>query len=81
MSVADPEETDDVGDLTETDFFERARWAATGEPFDAPGDDEARAHALAALRAHLDEGAAQAARGGFVEGFDVEAAIARAGAR
>ncbi len=39
---------------------------------------EARTQALDALRAHLDEGAAQAARGEFVEGFDVEAVIARA---
>ena len=30
------DELDDVGDLTATDFFERARWVRTGEPFDPP---------------------------------------------
>ena len=39
---------------------------------------EARTQELDALRAHLDEGAAQATRGEFVEGFDVEDVIARA---
>ena len=39
---------------------------------------EARVHELDTLRAHLDEGAAQAARGEFVERFDVEDVIARA---
>ena len=47
MSVADPDETDNVGDLTETDFFERARWAATGEPFDAPAFARAQLRDLA----------------------------------
>ena len=42
---------------------------------------EARAQALDALRAHLDEGAAQAARGELTEGFDVEDVIARTRAR
>ena len=35
---------DDAGDLTATDFFERARWVRTGEPFDPP------AYALHQLR-------------------------------
>ena len=39
---------------------------------------EARTQELDALRAHLDEGVAQAARGEFVAGFDVEEVIARA---
>ena len=39
---------------------------------------EARTQELDALRAHLGEGAAQAARGEFVASFDVEEVIARA---
>jgi antitoxin ParD1/3/4 len=42
---------------------------------------EDRGRRLEALRAHLAEGAAQAARKDFVEDFDVEAVIERAKAR
>lgn len=42
MSGAEPEDADEVGDLTETDFFERARWAATGESFVGLVPDAAR---------------------------------------
>jgi antitoxin ParD1/3/4 len=42
---------------------------------------EDRGRRLEALRAHLAEGAAQAARKDFVEEFDVEAVIERAKAR
>lgn len=58
MSGAEPEDADDVGDLTETDFFERARWAATGEPFSALVRDEARQRRYEAAHA---EGRAWAA--------------------
>ena len=44
----------------------------------APREFELRAHELDTLLAHLDGGAAQAARGEFAEGFDVEEVIARA---
>ena len=42
------------------------------------GGTKTQQQALDALRAHLDEGAAQAARGELTEGFDVEDVIARA---
>lgn len=42
---------------------------------------EDRGKRLEALRAHLAEGAAQAARGEFVEDFSVEDVLARAKAR
>lgn len=51
MKAESFDELDDVGDLTATDFFERARWARTGEPFDPPA--YAR-HQLRELEAHLD---------------------------
>ena len=61
------------------------RWEGFGREQVAPGryasaSEVVRAalRELDALRARLDEGAAQAARGGFVEGFDVEDVIARA---
>lgn len=42
MSGGEPEDLDEVGDLTETNFFERAHWAGSGEPFIPLVRDEAR---------------------------------------
>jgi antitoxin ParD1/3/4 len=42
---------------------------------------EERGQQLEALRAHLAEGASEAARGDFVEEFDIEDVIARAKSR
>ena len=48
---------------------------------DALRELEDRGRRLEALRKHLAEGADQAARKDFVEGFDIEQVIARAKAR
>ncbi len=48
---------------------------------DALRELEDRGKRLEALRAHLAEGAGQAARKDFVEDFDIEAVIERAKAR
>ncbi len=48
---------------------------------DALRELEDRGKRLEALRAHLAEGAGQAARRDFVEGFDIESVIERAKAR
>jgi antitoxin ParD1/3/4 len=48
---------------------------------DALRELEDRGKRLEALRAHLAEGAAQAARKDFVEGFDIESVIERTKAR
>ncbi len=48
---------------------------------DALRELEDRGKRLEALRAHLAEGAGQAARKDFVEGFDIESVIVRAKAR
>lgn len=48
---------------------------------DALRELEDRGKRLEALRAHLAEGAGQAARKDFVEGFDIESVIARTKAR
>lgn len=48
---------------------------------DALRELEDRGKRLEALRAHLAEGAGQAARENFVEDFDIEAVIERAKAR
>ena len=69
MSAAERENTDDVGDLTETDFFERARWAATGDPFGALVRDAARQRRYEAAQA---EGRAWAVEGLAVAN-DIEA--------
>ena len=48
---------------------------------DALRELEDRGKRLEALRAHLAEGAGQAARKDFVEGFDIESVVERAKAR
>lgn len=48
---------------------------------DALRELEDRGKRLEALRAHLAEGAGQAARKDFVEGFDIESIIVRTKAR
>lgn len=48
---------------------------------DALRELEDRGKRLEALRAHLAEGAGQAARKDFVEGFDIESVIVRTKAR
>ncbi len=48
---------------------------------DALRELEDRGKRLEALRAHLAEGAGQAARKDFVEGFDIEAVVERAKSR
>ena len=48
---------------------------------DALRELEDRGKRLEALRAHLAEGAAQAARKDFVEGFDIESVIEQTKAR
>ena len=48
---------------------------------DALRELEDRGKRLEALRAHLAEGAGQAARKDFVEGFDIESVIKRARSR
>ncbi len=48
---------------------------------DALRELEDRGKRLEALRAHLAEGAGQAARKDFVEGFDIESVVERAKSR
>jgi antitoxin ParD1/3/4 len=48
---------------------------------DALRELEDRGKRLEALRAHLAEGAGQAGRGDFIEGFDIESVIERSKAR
>ncbi|PZO55140.1 MAG: type II toxin-antitoxin system ParD family antitoxin [Alphaproteobacteria bacterium] len=68
------------------DFIERevasGRYASASDVMRAALRElEERSQKLEALRAHLAEGAAQAARGEFVENFSVESVIAQAKAR
>ena len=59
--------------------IESGRYATASEVVrDALRELEDRGKRLEVLRAHLAEGAAQAAGGEFVENFDIEAVIDRA---
>jgi len=63
----------------ETSYFQSGRFGSASEVVRAALRElEDKAQRLEALRAHLAEGAGQAARGDFVKGFDIEEVIARA---
>lgn len=62
--------------------IESGRYSTASEVVrDALRELEDRGRRLEALRAHLAEGAGQAARKDFVEDFDIESVIERAKAR
>ncbi len=62
--------------------IESGRYSTASEVVrDALRELEDRGRRLEALRAHLAEGAGQAARKNFVEDFDIESVIERAKAR
>jgi len=62
--------------------IESGRYSTASEVVrDALRELEDRGKRLEALRAHLAEGADQAARKDFVEGFDIESVIERTKAR
>ena len=59
--------------------IESGRYATASEVVrDALRELEDRGKRLEALRAHLEEGARQAAKGAFIEDFDIEAVIRHA---
>lgn len=58
---------------------ESGRYGSASEVVrDALRELEARQDRLSALRAHLDKGAAEASRGAFIDGFNMEGIIAAA---